>query len=463
MDRQPSEIEKLTDRISKDPKSKLFVPLAEEYKKAGDVEMAVLVLTEGLKHNPGYVTAKSFLGRLLLEKGDLGGAKKEFEEVVKAIPDNLLAHRKLGDIYALQGDNSNALKHLRSALALNSADEDIRSLVSDLEAGKPVKDRIQKQAQKPPAEQKPAPALAVNKPAPPQAKAAAAPPPSAPHHVREQEEAEEILLVEPLDAHAAVLPMARGGSELLREHPGPAVEPSVGHAAEEGSVFQLSGQYHEPEGSPGPARPAGMPGISSGQEIAARAGTDDDLTTNTLAELYVSQGFYDKAIDIYDRLLADNPGNRALQEKLKSLRAMAGAAASAAIPEGGAGQPYAVPEEEALPAFGAGVGQEYVPPPPEAVFGAPTEEQPLFGAGPVPGAGGPREFSPPTTEAPPFGETSPFGEGFTPVEYHPPAMSPEPDLTGPMAPGASQPSTGRKKTIDKLEMWLKNIMKEKGR
>src|SRR3990172_9807785 len=103
MDNETSEITKLTERVTRDPKSKLFVPLAEEYKKAGDIEMSIHVLSEGLKHNPGYVTAKSFLGRLLLEKGDLAGSQKEFEEVVKAIPDNLLAQKKLGDLYALQG------------------------------------------------------------------------------------------------------------------------------------------------------------------------------------------------------------------------------------------------------------------------------------------------------------------------------------------------------------------------
>ncbi len=96
MDKDTSEIVKLTERISKDPKSKLFVPLAEEYKKIGDIEMAIHVLSEGLKNNPAYVTARSLLGRLLYENGDLVAAQREFEEVVKAIPDNLLAQRKLG-------------------------------------------------------------------------------------------------------------------------------------------------------------------------------------------------------------------------------------------------------------------------------------------------------------------------------------------------------------------------------
>ena len=104
MVKETSEIVKLTERVSKDPKSKLFVPLAEEYKKTGDLEMAVYVLIEGLKNNPGYVTARSILGRLLLEQGDLAGSQKELEEVVKVIPDNLLAQRKLGDICILQNN-----------------------------------------------------------------------------------------------------------------------------------------------------------------------------------------------------------------------------------------------------------------------------------------------------------------------------------------------------------------------
>ncbi|HET6363683.1 MAG TPA: hypothetical protein VFG02_01405, partial [Nitrospirota bacterium] len=78
MDKDNPEIAKLVERISKDPKSKLFVPLAEEYKKVGDIEKSIHVLMEGLKNNPGYVTARSFLGRLLFDKGDMAGAQREF-------------------------------------------------------------------------------------------------------------------------------------------------------------------------------------------------------------------------------------------------------------------------------------------------------------------------------------------------------------------------------------------------
>lgn len=144
MNKETSEIAKLTERISKDPKSKLFVPLAEEYKKAGDVEMSIYVLQEGLKNNPSYVTARSFLGRLLVEKGDLSAAQKEFEEVVKAIPDNLMAHRKLGDIYALQDRGTDAANHYKTVLSLNAKDTETSMLLSELEAGRDIKKHLPK-------------------------------------------------------------------------------------------------------------------------------------------------------------------------------------------------------------------------------------------------------------------------------------------------------------------------------
>lgn len=45
----------------------------------------------------------------------------------------------------------------------------------------------------------------------------------------------------------------------------------------------------------------------------------DPLSTATLAELYVQQGFYAKALDIYRAVLADDPGNDAVRAKVAQL------------------------------------------------------------------------------------------------------------------------------------------------
>jgi len=228
MDKDTSEIAKLEERISKDPKSKLFVPLAEEYKKAGDIERSIQVLMEGLKNNPTYVTARSFLGRLLFEKGDMAGAQREFEEVAKSIPDNLMAQHKLGDLYVLQNRPADALKHYKTALSLNPGDEEMAALVSDIEAGRDVKERLLKPKQpageKHPAKEEPVQAATVRaqmKPHPsPIVAKQAEPVPASAASAMASEEPEEVLVVEPLEFEGEVLPGERYPEGPFGEYPG---------------------------------------------------------------------------------------------------------------------------------------------------------------------------------------------------------------------------------------------------
>lgn len=48
----------------------------------------------------------------------------------------------------------------------------------------------------------------------------------------------------------------------------------------------------------------------------------DPLSTSTLAELYVKQGFIDKALGIYQVILADNPDDRLIAERVAALEAL---------------------------------------------------------------------------------------------------------------------------------------------
>lgn len=48
----------------------------------------------------------------------------------------------------------------------------------------------------------------------------------------------------------------------------------------------------------------------------------DPLSTGTLAELYVTQGFIYKALEIYRAILVDNPADRAIAERVAALEAL---------------------------------------------------------------------------------------------------------------------------------------------
>jgi len=568
MDKETSEIAKLTGRISQDPKSKLFVPLAEEYKKAGDLEMAIHVLLEGLKNNPDYVTARSYLGKLLLAKGDLAGAQKEFEEVVKYIPDNLMAQKKLGDIYIVQNRPQDALPHYNIVLSHNPNDGELASLISELETGRDVSSKIQLTKAKTTAEQVvrqvppatlyargsastlvPAPVLKAEpltqiKSPPvsqeispvPFAEAARVPVSS----VTETEEPEEVLIVEPLEPEMSGPEPPVNGFDLTGEQASEAV-PVV--AAEDESAVSENTRldtdlftFEDTE-----TIHATVAGETAEDEIIDATFADeitekvpegtleeaseksDDFTTDTLAELYIAQGFFEKAIEIYERMLADNPTSRGLQDKLARVRAAAaqpgtssageikepeiyagqeewghGAVAAAGeitgepsifdelegsrtkqeseaedvkpeiVPEIRGYVPTAVPEEITTKAGDLEAPGEYKPgetSPVENLFSESREYKPASETAEQPTAAGAERFDAVSSET---GEqeqarSKPQHLDFEPREYIPPQTD-----QGPLKPTAEKvhatakaASVGRNEAIARLETWLTNIKKEK--
>ncbi|MEK6528728.1 MAG: tetratricopeptide repeat protein, partial [Nitrospirota bacterium] len=125
-------IEKLKKKNKENP-SKFFVPLAEEYKKAGMVDEAISVLLTGLKNQPYYIGAMVALGKLYLQKDMLLEAQEEFEKAVGLAPDNILAHKKLADIYYERGETEKALKEYQSVVRLNPGDEEAKVIKLSLE------------------------------------------------------------------------------------------------------------------------------------------------------------------------------------------------------------------------------------------------------------------------------------------------------------------------------------------
>jgi tetratricopeptide (TPR) repeat protein len=127
------DIERLQHKIAKDPDSKLFVPLAEEYKKAGMVDEAINILVQGLEKQPNYLSARVSLGKIFMGKGLLNEAKDEFQKVISIISDNLYAHKKLAEIYRELGERDKTINELKIVLNLNPADEWAISSLSEIE------------------------------------------------------------------------------------------------------------------------------------------------------------------------------------------------------------------------------------------------------------------------------------------------------------------------------------------
>jgi len=141
------EIDRLATQLAKDPHSKVFMPLAEEYGKVGMWQEAAGVLEDGLKFYPGFITAMVALGRAYDHMGEATKAKAILEESVKLSPENLRAHRTLIKIYQSQGLNESALQSCAVILAINPRDEEALSVQSAL--GGPLKQKKESERPKP--------------------------------------------------------------------------------------------------------------------------------------------------------------------------------------------------------------------------------------------------------------------------------------------------------------------------
>jgi tetratricopeptide (TPR) repeat protein len=123
-----AEIDRLALALAKEPGSKAFIPLAEEYGKAGMWGEAAAVLEDGLKTYPSFITAMVALGRAYDQMNQPVKATAILEEAVKLSPENLRAHRTLAKIYTAQGAKDAALRSCGVILAVNPRDQEALSL-----------------------------------------------------------------------------------------------------------------------------------------------------------------------------------------------------------------------------------------------------------------------------------------------------------------------------------------------
>lgn len=128
-----AEIDRLALEVATEPGSKAFMPLAEEYGKAGMWGEAAVVLEDGLKIYPQFITAMVALGRAYDQLNQPVKAAAVLEEAVKLSPDNLRAHRTLAKIYVAQGAKEAALQSCRAILAVNHQDQEALAVCAKLQ------------------------------------------------------------------------------------------------------------------------------------------------------------------------------------------------------------------------------------------------------------------------------------------------------------------------------------------
>ena len=108
----PDHLNQLRQRWERDPKSRAFLQLAEEYRRAGRLPDAVHVLRAGLKEHPSYLAAQVALGRCLVESSEPEAAVEILERAVARDPTQLVANKLLVEAYLARGQAGKARERL---------------------------------------------------------------------------------------------------------------------------------------------------------------------------------------------------------------------------------------------------------------------------------------------------------------------------------------------------------------
>ncbi len=288
-------IEELEKKFNENPR-RYFAPLANEYRKAGDVQQAIAICRTYVPQQPGHMSGHIVFGQALFEAGDHDEARGVFEAALGLDPENLIALRHLGDIAREHGEADDARAWYRRVLDADPRNDEVVALLTSVEAEQAAA-----------AADAPAPWTEINP---------------------------EQTLELPPDMLAAVprdVGVANGASSRAPASPASSMgELFEGDAEDAAPAPDTAGAATLEFRPPSYAAPAGAGYVDEAAQ------TVPTFVTETMAELYVQQGFYDQALSVYRQLLTQHPGDPKLAERMEQLRreSAAGPARQVAQPDG---------------------------------------------------------------------------------------------------------------------------------
>ena len=133
-------LRELQQKYDENPR-RYFAPLANEYRKGGQLKRAIEICRAQLAEMPGHMSGQIVYGQALYESGEFEEARQVFERAIALDPENLIALRSLGDMSLQAGDTSEARTWYTRLLEADPKDTAVIALVTEIDAaseGAPV-------------------------------------------------------------------------------------------------------------------------------------------------------------------------------------------------------------------------------------------------------------------------------------------------------------------------------------
>ena len=340
----PSRLEELKKRYEENPR-RFFAPLANEYRKAGDIDQAIALCQEHLGEQPGNMNGQVVFGQALYDAGRLDEAEQTFATALSLDPENLIALRHLGDIARSKNDVGKAIEWYSRVLDADPRNDEILAFIDELKAAE---------------------AAAV----------AATPTPVVTPAVSDQTTAE---LSPPGRAAAGTPTTPMAPVDAVSRLAAPPTQPGMSLlevSLEVGSEPETSvGDWTPPmptepdhaETQPVPALGWEVGAVDLGvapfeesaappDEAAAPPETPPVFVTETMAELYLQQGLRDEALNVYRQLAELRPDDASIRERIRILEISEPAGVTDAAPFDLMPSPASLADPTATPVAGLAYG-----------------------------------------------------------------------------------------------------------
>jgi len=258
--------------VKKVQSSRQFARLADTYREKGELDKAIGVLEKGLEDNPDYITARIILAACFTDQGHLQKAQEEYERVLELDPFHAQAMKKLAKLLLDMNKPEEARQFMVNYLEEVPDDENVRKLLTSLD------DRDSS--------------------------------------VKEISTEEMTTIVEGDDISEDTESAVRNETTEEREAADPEDQ-------------DVKNQENYPDGIKNETLPVQEAASQEAETVKEdepakqepiSSDEDELIATMTLAEIYASQGFIEKAIQIYQKILAKEPSNEIARKRIEAIR-----------------------------------------------------------------------------------------------------------------------------------------------
>ncbi|NBV50981.1 tetratricopeptide repeat protein [bacterium] len=276
-------------RLQQDPGSRVFAPLAESYRRLGRLEEAIEICQRGLEHHPDFHGGRVALAKCYIDKHRFEDAQRELERVVHLAPENLLAQKLLGEAFMAQELPQQALHAFKMALLLAPCDISLTDKVHQIE-----KQMAQETPQQRPIEQA---------------------------EIQEEVLESSMTAIRPetrLPEENSAADWDTGAIEAI------AIEPQLEEfPMEEPADDELSAEVNAILGFDEASEDTYAVGSLASAFTESSENSQQEITTETLGDLYFSQGQFGQSLKIFEKIYRSKP-TVDLEKKMKACRVKLG-------------------------------------------------------------------------------------------------------------------------------------------